>query len=226
MSTKTLFVVLPDETVVNINITERQNYERFLDKLFLIVCGEQNQYECRDSYSLLDLETNMIVHTTLQQLEQYNDKPFTRYVYNSIQNLLWKKDEFFVKLLIDIKTKSIQPVVIYKEDERYEFKRHMGILDKIADPTNEHGLRTIWHFFVETNFLTRGMPLKIFKCCSAKKIVTPEELHEIVQSQLPINYILGQILWSEPGGSGHSFLYPTTDLSQIQDFTCYIIGLK
>lgn len=105
--------------------------------------------------------------------------------------------------------------------EKDRFKRVMDVLDKIADPPYPNGGRQTWTFFIETNLLSSREPSKIFKCSSAKQIVTSTELHEIVKAHLPQEYHFYQILCAPPGYPGYHSLYPTTDLSKIQDFYCY-----
>ena len=72
--------------------------------------------------------------------------------------------------------------------EKDRFKRVMDVLDKIADPPYPNGGRQTWTFFIETNLLSSREPSKIFKCSSAKQIVTSTELHEIVKAHLPQEY--------------------------------------
>ncbi len=96
------------------------------------------------------------------------------------------------------------------DDER--FRKHIKVLDKIIDGSFPSKL---YSFFVEDN-----RDKVVYKCTTRKRILSREELYEIVTSCLPDGIVTGrQLLGTESGIPGHSFIKAFTDVSVTFDFT-------
>ncbi len=95
-----------------------------------------------------------------------------------------------------------------KDNENY-----YKMLNTIYDPPLEpNGPKRLWNFFVHSN--TTDI---VYKCKSAKKIVTEDELFKIIQVQIPDKII--EIAYTPPGCSALYSIKNSIDFEKIQDFT-------
>jgi hypothetical protein len=102
----------------------------------------------------------------------------------------------------------------YYDTPRWE--KHMKMLDKIKDPARPCGDYRTWRFFVKSKSSN-----VVFECISRKKVLSKEELYQVVEASLPDGYEIGTLLGATAGYSGHRFIDKETDLQFVFDFTCY-----